>query len=79
MDPIDQRTHAFVIRIWLEEIDSATRQATWRGHVTHVLSGDRRYISQLADIVDFIATYLPEHTSFVHERRPIWRRRWRHS
>jgi hypothetical protein len=45
-------THAFVIKIWLEE---STR---WRGHITHVPSGERHYIETLDEIDDFILPYL---------------------
>lgn len=53
-DSFESVTQSFVVRIWLEEDD----RATWRGHITHVRSGDRRYVEQLADIVDFIAPYV---------------------
>ena len=45
-------THAFVIKIWLED------NAMWRGHITHVPSGERRYIETLSEIDDFILPYL---------------------
>ena len=32
--------------------------ATWRGHVTHVPSGERRYLKRLEDIVEFVRPYL---------------------
>lgn len=53
-DSFESVTHSFVVRIWLEEDD----RATWRGHITHVPSGDRQYVERLADIVDFIALYV---------------------
>lgn len=53
-DSFESVTHSFVVRIWLEEDD----RATWRGHITHVPSGDRQYVERLADIVDFIARYV---------------------
>lgn len=45
-------THAFVIKIWLED------NARWRGYITHVPSGERRYIQTLSEIDDFILPYL---------------------
>jgi len=53
-DSFESVTHSFVVRIWLEEDD----RATWRGHITHVPSGERRYVERLSDIVDFIAPYV---------------------
>ena len=53
-DSFESVTHSFVVRIWLEEDD----RATWRGHITHVPSGDRHYVEGLCDIVDFIAPYV---------------------
>jgi hypothetical protein len=46
------KTHAFVIRIWLED------NLRWRGHITHVPSGERTYIEDLSEIDDFIWPYL---------------------
>jgi hypothetical protein len=45
-------THAFVVKIWLEE------GLRWRGHITHIPSGERRYIEELGEIDDFILPYL---------------------
>ena len=53
-DSFESVTHSFVVRIWLEEDD----RATWRGHITHVPSGDRQYVERLGDIIDFIAPYV---------------------
>lgn len=50
-------TASFVVRIWLEE-GPASGRAFWRGHITHVPSGRRRYIQRLSDITEFIAPYL---------------------
>jgi hypothetical protein len=32
----------------------------WHGHITHVPSGDRRYLKELEDIVAFIKSYIGE-------------------
>jgi hypothetical protein len=53
-DSFESVTHSFVVRIWLEEDD----RAKWRGHITHVPSGDRQYVERLADVADFIAHYV---------------------
>jgi hypothetical protein len=59
MEEPEARTHSFIVKVWLEETPAETgRGATWRGHVTHVQSGTRRYFDQLSFIADFVAPYL---------------------
>jgi hypothetical protein len=51
-------THSFIVKIWLEETFEETGKARWRGRITHVLSGERRYLEDLSDIGIFILPYL---------------------
>jgi len=51
-------THSFIVKLWLEETNEETGRITWRGHITHVASGDRRYLKNLDEIAEFIAPYL---------------------
>jgi hypothetical protein len=51
-------THPFIVKVWLEETTEQAGRVTWRGHVTHVSSGERRYLRDLDDIAAFIAPYL---------------------
>jgi hypothetical protein len=51
-------THSFIVKIWLEETFEETGKARWRGHITHVPSGERRYLKDLTDIGIFILPYL---------------------
>ena len=53
-------TMSFIVKLWLEEIAQETDQMVWRGHITHVPSGTRRYVSALDQITEFIAPYLTE-------------------
>lgn len=53
-------TQSFVVKVWLEETVEETGRAKWRGHVTHVTSGERRYLESLSGIVDFIMPYLEQ-------------------
>ncbi len=57
MDVQDTHTHVFVIRIWVEEIETG-RQVQWRGHVTHVMSENRKYLKDLDDLTAFIQAYV---------------------
>jgi hypothetical protein len=53
-------TVSFIVKLWLEEIVEETDQIVWRGHVTHVPSGDRRYFSALDEIAAIMAPYLAQ-------------------
>lgn len=63
MDLPEAHTHSFVIKIWLEENPQEASQALWRGHITHVPSGTRRYFQDLTVIADFMQPYLQIPTS----------------
>jgi hypothetical protein len=58
MDTSESKVHSFIVKIWLEEVGDETENAFWRGHITHVPSGERRYLKGLSDISDFIERYL---------------------
>lgn len=50
--------HSFIVKVWLEETVEQEGQAKWRGHITNVSSGERRYVQKLSEIADFILPYL---------------------
>jgi hypothetical protein len=58
MDPPIATSHSFIVKVWVEQARSARRGATWRGHITHVPSGDRVYVDELDAIALFIAPRL---------------------
>ncbi len=58
MDLIEFNTHSFIVKIWLEDPAENHRKGRWRGHITHVPSGERRYLKNLGEIVAFIVPYL---------------------
>ena len=60
MDESGALSCSFIIKIWLEETAEESGRAKWRGHITHVPGGDRRYFQTLDDIEIFISTYLHE-------------------
>lgn len=60
MDFIEATTHPFIVRIWLEEPVEESSRASWRGHITHVPSGERHYLESLDEIIAFIAPYLED-------------------
>jgi hypothetical protein len=58
MDLLEFNTHSFIVKVWLEETTEEADRAVWRGHITHVPSGERHYLKDLDDITAFIAPYL---------------------
>jgi hypothetical protein len=69
-----EATHSFIIKIWLERIASEGGPAVWRGHITHVPGGERRYIKEMDDILVFIIPYLESMGVRFGSRRRV--RRW---
>ncbi len=58
MGLLEPQIHSFIIKIWLEESIEEAGQMKWRGQITHVPSGERRYLKNLKEIVAFIFPYL---------------------
>ena len=58
MKGVETSTHSFIVKIWLEETLEQSSEARWRGCVTHVSSGERRYVESFEAIASFIASYL---------------------
>ena len=50
--------HSFIIKIWFEAGDFG--QPKWRGHITHVEDGKRRYVEHMQEISSFVGSYLSE-------------------
>ncbi len=60
MSPSESNTQSFIIKVWLEETVEETGRVIWRGHITHVPSGQRRYVQNMDEIRAFIASFLKE-------------------
>ncbi|SRR6266567_1476732 len=58
MDELEPISQSFIIKVWVEEHSNAGSPGTWRGHITDVLSSERRYLKDLDEIPDFIAPRL---------------------
>ena len=58
MELYESNTHPFIVKIWLEETAEEAGRARWRGHITHVPSGERHYLQDLDEITMFILPYL---------------------
>ncbi|MFO7632905.1 MAG: hypothetical protein R6W76_10210 [Caldilinea sp.] len=50
--------HSFIVRIWLEESAAENMPPTWRGSITHVISGRRIYFGDLESLPNLIRPYL---------------------
>lgn len=60
MDPFESNSHSFIVKVWREQRHSLTSRTIWRGHITHVPGGERRYFNQLCDLPIAIAPYLAQ-------------------
>jgi hypothetical protein len=58
VEEAEEQTHSFVIKFWVEEIHEEMGRVVWRGHITHVSSGEQSYIKELDSIIGFIAPFL---------------------
>lgn len=55
---LEQATHSFVVKFWLEEPEDEVSIAVWRGHITHIPSKRRHYIESLKEMKCFVKPYL---------------------
>lgn len=60
MDLSESTLHSFIIKLWLEADCSKSEPNVWRGYITHVPTGERRYLKRLSDITDFVQEYLDD-------------------
>ncbi len=74
MDAKPHPSHSFILKIWLEHTVEEAGQAEWRGHLTHVPDGQRRYIRSLAELASALAPYLEDMgITLQHRHRlPRW-------
>jgi hypothetical protein len=59
-EEVERTTHSFVMKIWREERGRTAGRTIWRGYITHVPDGERRYVKHLSEIVAFIVPYLEQ-------------------
>ena len=60
MDLSESTLHSFIIKLWLEVDGGKSEANVWRGYITHVPTGNRRYLKRLSDITDFVQEYLDD-------------------
>jgi hypothetical protein len=59
MSVYETNTQSFIVKIWTESGEGYQR-AVWRGQITHVASGERRYLTDLNQITAFVSEFLKE-------------------
>jgi hypothetical protein len=50
--------HSFIVKVFLEQREGRLKHTAWHGQVTHVPSGERRSVRNLADVCVVISRYL---------------------
>ena len=60
MDDLEAISQSFIIKVWIEERSEADSRAVWRGHIIYVPTGEKRYLKDLDEILDFIAPHLED-------------------
>jgi hypothetical protein len=55
---LEDRTTAFIVRIWCERGDTASLAPEWRGSVEHVQTGQRAFFRHLDAVIDFMKPHL---------------------
>lgn len=57
--PSDTEIHSFILKIWVEPDQQSTQPARVHGYITHVPTGERRYIQHLKDLDLILHEFLP--------------------
>lgn len=57
MRPLDERSHAFVVKIWEERRDLEGGPPLWRGSVEDVRDGTRRYFGTFPELCAFLGQH----------------------
>jgi hypothetical protein len=68
----ESKVHSFIVKLWFEDETQRKGMGGWHGHITHVPSGERRYLKELEDIVAFIRPYIGELDRTVTSKIRRW-------
>jgi len=55
--PMGQRRESFLVSLWLEPDSNEEHILAWRGSVVHLVTQQRRYFTELVDLVAFLAAF----------------------
>lgn len=74
MRDFEEGTHVFIVRLWREPRELEGAMPVLRGAIEHVPSGNRRYINDLRQIVEFLSSYMetPDFKLTKRERLKRW-------
>jgi hypothetical protein len=60
---------AFLVNLWFESCGTGEKQPiAWRGSVIHLLTQERRYFTEIVDLVTFLRAYT--HRDSPEDRDP---------
>jgi hypothetical protein len=60
---------AFLVNLWFESRGTGEPQSTeWRGSVEHLMTQQRRYFTDIVDLVTFLTSFTPKNS--VEESEP---------
>jgi len=54
----DPESHSFILKIWIEETAAEAGYVVWRGSLSHVPDGSRRYFTDLETMADFVGNFI---------------------
>ena len=58
LESLNLQPQSFIVKVWCENDSEEGGKIIWRGHITHVPSGTRKYIRSLEEISNFIVPFL---------------------
>ncbi|VAW33423.1 hypothetical protein MNBD_CHLOROFLEXI01-4935 [hydrothermal vent metagenome] len=70
---IEPNSHSFILKVWLIDSDKTQDKQNWRGYLTHVVSGQRRYFDNLSEMNNLLIPYLKG----MGTKLPYWWRAYR--
>ncbi|WP_226469192.1 hypothetical protein [Luteimonas panaciterrae] len=69
---LEDRTAAFIVRVWCERGDADSASCEWRGSVEHVQSGQRVFFRHLEAVLEFMKPHL--HDIGIDAQQRFWER-----
>jgi hypothetical protein len=62
---------AFLVNLWFESRGEGEPQSVeWRGSVEHLMTQQRRYFTDIIDLVTFLTSYAGKYSQSEDEPRP---------
>lgn len=78
MDSLEETlAHTFITKLWVEEVADDSGLPLWRGHITHVPSGQRYPVRELKDITSFIQAFLGDVNHRTSSRLSRLSKQWK--